>query len=77
VGFEIKDITNDKHGWLAYVNQKVGPQVGKYHVNLEDLENVGVKAIVEAKEKCDVVVIDEIGPWNFTLSASSIQQNKL
>ena len=34
VGFEILDLTNGKHGWLAHVNQKVGPQVGKYHVNI-------------------------------------------
>ncbi len=62
VGFEIIDLTNDEHGWLAHVDQKVGPKVGKYHVNIEDLENVGVRAIVEAAEKCDVVAIDEIGP---------------
>jgi nucleoside-triphosphatase len=62
VGFEITDLTNNKRGWLAHVNQKVGPQVGKYRVNLQDLENIGAKAIVEAVEKCAVVAVDEIGP---------------
>ena len=62
VGFEIIDLTNGKHGWLAHVNQKSGPQVGKYHVNLGDLEQIGAKAIAEALVKCDVVAIDEIGP---------------
>ena len=62
VGFEIIDLTNGKHGWLAHVNQKSGPQVGKYHVNLGDLEQIGAKAIAEAVEKCDVVAIDEVGP---------------
>ena len=62
VGFEIIDLTNGKHGWLAHVNQKSGPQVGKYHVNLEDLESIGAKAITEATEKCSVIAIDEIGP---------------
>ncbi len=62
VGFEIIDLTSGKHGWLAHVNQKVGPQVGKYHVNIGDLEDIGAKAIVEAAEKCAVVAIDEIGP---------------
>jgi nucleoside-triphosphatase len=62
VGFEIIDLTNGKHGWLAHVNQKSGPQVGKYHVNVQDLENIGVKAIMEAVEKCAVIAIDEIGP---------------
>jgi nucleoside-triphosphatase len=62
VGFEIVDLTSGKYGWLAHVNQKIGPQVGKYHVNLQDLENIGVKAILEAVENCRVVAIDEIGP---------------
>jgi len=62
VGFEITDLTNNKHGWLAHVNQKNGPQVGKYRVNLQDLENIGARAIVEAVEKCAVVAVDEIGP---------------
>ena len=62
VGFEIIDLTNGNLGWLAQVSQKSGPQVGKYRVNIKDLENVGAKAIAEAVEKCDVVAIDEIGP---------------
>jgi nucleoside-triphosphatase len=62
VGFEIMDLSSHKRGWLAHVNQKTGPQVGKYRVNLADLENVGAKAIVDAVEDCDVIAIDEIGP---------------
>ncbi|RJS79340.1 NTPase [Candidatus Bathyarchaeota archaeon] len=62
VGFEILDLADNKTGWLAHVNQKTGPRIGRYHVNLEDLKNVGVKAIMEAVEKADVIVIDEIGP---------------
>ena len=62
VGFEIIDLTNNKHGWLAHINQRTGPQIGKYHVNLEDLENIGATAIAEAVQKCDVIAIDEIGP---------------
>jgi nucleoside-triphosphatase len=62
VGFEVVDVANAKVGWLAHVNQQGGPQVGKYHVNLGDLEAVGVKAIAEATEKQDVVVVDEVGP---------------
>jgi nucleoside-triphosphatase len=62
VGFEITDFTSNKRGWLAHVNQKSGPQVGKYRVNLQDLENIGAKAITEAVEKCAVVAVDEVGP---------------
>jgi nucleoside-triphosphatase len=62
VGFEILDLSSGRHGWLAHVNQKTGPQVGKYHVNLNDLELIGAKAIADAVENCDVITIDEIGP---------------
>ena len=61
VGFEILDLTSGKHGWLAHVNVQGGPQVGKYHVNLNDLDNVGATAITQALEKCEVIAIDEIG----------------
>ena len=37
-------------------------RVGKYRVNLEDLDNIGANAIVNAAENFDVVAIDEIGP---------------
>src|SRR4030065_1444596 len=62
VGFEILDLGSEKRHWLAHVNQKVGPQVGKYRVNLEDLENIGAQAIEYATENCDVIAIDEVGP---------------
>ena len=63
VGFEIIDLAdNTKRGWLAHVNQKKGPQVGKYRVNLEDLDSVGVEAILKAVKECHAIAIDEIGP---------------
>jgi nucleoside-triphosphatase len=62
VGFEILDISNGRRGWLAHVNQKVGPQVGKYRVNIDDLNSVGAQAITYAVANCAVVAIDEIGP---------------
>lgn len=62
VGFEILDLTSGKHGWLAQVNGQNGPQVGRYHVNLTDLDSIGTTAITQALEKCSVVAIDEIGP---------------
>lgn len=62
LGFEILDLGSGRRGGLAHVNQPSGPQVGKYRVNLEDLNNVGVEAIVKAAESFDVVAIDEIGP---------------
>ena len=62
VGFEVLDLSNGRRGWLAHVNQKQGPRVGRYCVNLEDLDNIGARAIVKAVENFDVIAIDEIGP---------------
>jgi nucleoside-triphosphatase len=62
VGFEISDLSSQKCGWLAHVNQKSGLRVGRYCVNLEDLEDVGAQAITFAVETCDVIAIDEVGP---------------
>jgi nucleoside-triphosphatase len=62
VGFQISDISSGRQGWLAHVNQKTGPQVGKYRVNLTDLPSVGAQAIADAVENADIVAIDEIGP---------------
>ncbi len=62
VGFEILDLYSGRRGWLAHVNQNAGPQVGRYHVNLDDLELIGAKAIADAVETCDVIAVDEIGP---------------
>jgi nucleoside-triphosphatase len=62
VGFEVLDIVNGKQGWLSHINQNSGPQVGKYRVNLQDLDDIGVQAILEATQKSQMIVIDEIGP---------------
>ncbi|MEM1531459.1 MAG: NTPase [Nitrososphaerota archaeon] len=61
VGFEIVDIATGKTGTLAQVGYGSGPRVGRYLVNLRDLEDVGVRAI-ESANQFDVVVVDEVGP---------------
>ncbi|MCS7136448.1 MAG: NTPase [Nitrososphaerota archaeon] len=61
VGFEIVDVATGKVGTLAWTGCGPGPRVGKYVVNLRDLEEVGVKAI-ELASQFDVVVVDEVGP---------------
>lgn len=63
VGFEILDITTGKRGTLAHKNG-IGPRVGSYHVNIEDLNNIGVAAIRNAMSS-DLIVIDEIAPMEF------------
>ncbi len=62
VGFEIVDFGTGVKGWLAHVEQRVGPQVGKYTVNLETLDSIGANAVLDASKNADVVIIDEIGP---------------
>jgi nucleoside-triphosphatase len=62
VGFEVMDLYTGKTGWLAHTNQKYGPKVGKYHVNLADLDGVGAEAVQKANRECDIVAVDEVGP---------------
>ncbi len=62
VGFDLVDVGTGRSGWLAHVDQKVGPQVGKYRVNLVNLDGIGAEAIRNAVEDSEVVAIDEIGP---------------
>ncbi len=59
-GFKI--ITLDKReGVLAHENIPGHQKVGKYTVNMDALENIGVKSVEHALAHDDVVVIDEIG----------------
>ena len=61
VGFEIVDFHGGQRGWLAHVNEFAGPQVGKYHVNLGDLDAIGANSIFNATTDSDIIVVDEIG----------------
>lgn len=49
-------------GILAHVNFKSSKRVGKYGVDLEMLDDIGVRSIYEALENHALVIIDEIGP---------------
>ena len=68
VGFQIIDLATGETGWLAHVKQDKGPVIGKYRVNLRDLENVGVKALMKAFKDSDLIVCDEIGPMEMCSS---------
>ncbi len=71
VGFEIMDLSTGTRGWLAHVNQPTGPKIGKYRVNLTDLEVIGVGAILDALQNADVLAVDELGPMEFSSAAFS------
>lgn len=60
-GFEILDLQTQRRGILASVDSVGGPRVGKYRVNLIDLDGVGASAISAAVKTVDIVVVDEIG----------------
>ena len=62
VGFEILDLYTGKTGWLAHTDFKEGPRVGRYWVNMKDLNSIGAEAVEKANVTDDVVAIDEIGP---------------
>lgn len=49
IGFEIMDIATGRQGILAH-KQGSGTRVGSYHVNLSDLNNIGVTAMRNAIE---------------------------
>ena len=46
---------------LAHVNIHSPHQVSKYGVNIDNLDRVGVSALLKAAQQCDLVVVDEIG----------------
>jgi nucleoside-triphosphatase len=64
IGFKIKTL-DGKEGILAKKDLESKYRLGKYGINLEDLENIGVKAIERAIREKEVVVIDEIGKMEF------------
>jgi nucleoside-triphosphatase len=71
VGFEIVDLSTGARGWLAHVNQPTGPKIGKYRVNLTDLEVIGVGAVLNAIQNADILAVDEIGTMELSSNAFS------
>lgn len=65
IGFSIEDISSGAKGMLAHTRlYRSGPRVGKYTVNLTDLDCIGAQAITEAVTSSEprILIIDEIGP---------------
>ena len=61
VGFEMISL-NGRKGILAHINFESKYRVGKYKVNLETLEKIGVESVLKGLEsKENLIVIDEIG----------------
>jgi nucleoside-triphosphatase len=61
VGFYVMDWLTKEKDILAHVDFESKIMVGRYKVNLDALEQVGVKAIESANDNCDIIIIDEVG----------------
>ena len=68
VGFTIKSLNTNKEGILAHIKQPNGPSIGKYRVNLKNLEEIGVKSIIDSLKdnNVSIILVDEIGPMEMT-----------
>jgi len=71
VGFSLEDINTGEKGILAHTHTHIhqkgqGPKVkvGKYIVNLADLDSIGANSIKNALTQPDpiIIIVDEIGP---------------
>jgi len=68
VGFDLLTL-DGRRTTLAHAGRRSGPRVGKYRVDLEAVERVGVPAILAATRRGHLVVIDEIGKMEMTAPA--------
>lgn len=66
-GFMVTDILTGRKGILAWVGSSE-PKIGKYSVNIKELEEVGVNAINVALNDADIIVVDEVGPMELLSS---------
>jgi nucleoside-triphosphatase len=62
IGFSLEDLITHEIGVLAHTELKDGPRVGKYRVNLSDVQRVGVTGIRRAIAEGEVIIVDELGP---------------
>ena len=60
-GFYVLDWRTKKRGVLASADIQSKFMFGKFGIDLEVLESIGVNALVEACRESDVIVIDEVG----------------
>jgi nucleoside-triphosphatase len=61
VGFKIVTL-DGKAGVFAHVNFKTQQHLGKYGLDLSQLETIGIEAVRKAVRARELTVIDEIGP---------------
>lgn len=62
VGFEIVDVMTDDSCVLAHVDRTDGPTVGRYRVNVTNIDTLYVSAFQRAFDRADFLLVDEIAP---------------
>ncbi|MCS7110130.1 MAG: NTPase [Candidatus Caldarchaeum sp.] len=62
VGFELVDIVSGDVYELAWAKEGRGLRVGKYLVNVTNVEKMARQLVAEISGKCDAVLVDEVGP---------------
>jgi nucleoside-triphosphatase len=60
-GFQITNWLTKEHEVFAHEGLKSRIRSGRYGVNLAALEGLGIRALSEARDSADVIVIDEVG----------------
>ncbi len=60
-GFQITNWITKESMVFAHERMKSRVRSGRYGVNLAALEDLGIRALTDARENADVVVIDEVG----------------
>lgn len=71
VGFKIRILDTGEQDWLAHIDFKEGPRVGKYVVNVKALDTLVVAALNRSLLSADVIIMDEIGPMEMCSQAFS------
>ena len=59
VGFSLESVAGER-GILAHIDSERGPKVGKYVVNISEIERVAIPAMIAARTSGKIIAIDEI-----------------
>ena len=63
VGYKCINIRTDEEGTIAHKSIDSRLRIMGYGIDTEELERVAVPAIENARDECDIIVIDEIGKF--------------
>ncbi|TET37928.1 MAG: NTPase [Planctomycetota bacterium] len=60
-GFTVRDLVTGAEGRLAHAAHESDHVVGRYRVDLESFEEVGVRALEDALQRDGLILVDEVG----------------